>query len=134
MHAQRGRSTLCSLVAIIFLAMTTWAPIASAGMIGTGEVAAAGEHREVRDEALALLARDDVRSQLETLGVDPAHAEARVMALTPEELEQLAEHMDEQPAGANSVVGALVFVFVVLLVTDILGFTNVFPFVTRTVH
>ena len=43
------------------------------------------------------------------------------------EAAQMADRLDEMPAGA-SVVGALFAVFVILLVTDILGLTNVFPF------
>lgn len=39
----------------------------------------------------------------------------------------MAEQLEQLPAGA-SVVGALLVVFIVLLVTDILGLTNVFPF------
>ena len=44
----------------------------------------------------------------------------------------LAGKVGTAPAGAG-IVGALVFVFVVLLVTDILGLTKVFPF-TRSVR
>ena len=49
-------------------------------------------------------------------------------ALSDEEVSQMANQLDEMPAGA-SVVGALFAVFVILLVTDILGLTNVYPFV-----
>jgi hypothetical protein len=40
--------------------------------------------------------------------------------------------MDQLPAGGDAVgvlIGASLFVFIVLLITDILGFTDVFPFV-----
>jgi hypothetical protein len=40
--------------------------------------------------------------------------------------------MDQLPAGGDgigTIVGAAVLVFLILLITDILGFTHVFPFV-----
>ncbi|MBC7727858.1 MAG: PA2779 family protein, partial [Microbacteriaceae bacterium] len=40
-----------------------------------------------------------------------------------------AHTLDTAPAGADGgVIGVIVFIFVLLLVTDILGLTKVFPF------
>lgn len=118
----------------VFVVMSVWLPAAQAGMIGTEQVAGVDELEEQRAEVLALLEREDVRDQLVSWGVDPADAEARVEALTPAELQALSERMEDEPAGAGvgSVVGAALIIFLVLLITDILGFTNVFPFVERT--
>ncbi len=80
-----------------------------------------------RERIHEILARDDVQQQLVAQGVDLAEVEARVAALSDEEAAQMAEQLEQLPAGA-SVVGALVLIFLVLLVTDILGLTNVFPF------
>jgi hypothetical protein len=65
-------------------------------------------------------------------GVNPDEVKARVAALTDEEVSQMAQQIESAPAGAG-IVGAIVFVFLVLLVTDILGLTKVFPF-TRSVR
>ena len=80
-----------------------------------------------RERIQEILTRTDVQEQLVAQGVDPAEVEARVAALSDTEAAQMAEQLDQLPAGA-SVVGALFAVFVILLVTDILGLTNVFPF------
>jgi hypothetical protein len=93
-------------------------------MIGTESVAAAAS----RDRIGAALARADVRTQLEAAGVRPEDVQARVQALTDDEAVQLAQQLDNLPAGGNGIVGAIVLVFVVLLITDILGYTKVFPF------
>jgi hypothetical protein len=61
-------------------------------------------------------------------GVDPAQVQARLESLTDEEVQTLAANMDQLPAGGDG-LGLLVFLFIVLLITDILGFTNIFPFV-----
>lgn len=98
-----------------------------AGMVGTHAVVASGE----RDRIVAFLEREDVRQQLQAQGVSPADVKARVAALTDEEAAQLAANMDSMPAGG--VLGLILLVFLVLLLTDILGFTKVFPF-TRPVR
>jgi hypothetical protein len=62
------------------------------------------------------------------LGVDPRLARERVDALTDAQIERIAGRVEQLPAGGASVVGVLFAVFVILLVTDILGLTRVFPF------
>lgn len=86
-----------------------------------------------RDRVMGFLAREDVARQLVRLGVDPAAAQARVQALTDTEVARIDQHLDQLPAGGSSVIGALVFIFVLLLITDILGLTKVFPF-TRSMR
>lgn len=78
------------------------------------------------------LARDDVRQALVGQGVDAEAAQARVAALSDTEVAELAGRIDSAPAGGE-VLGLLFTVFVILLVTDILGLTKVFPF-TRSVR
>jgi hypothetical protein len=55
-------------------------------------------------------------------------AQARVAALTDAETASIAHQIDSLPAGGDGIVGALLFIFVLLLITDILGLTKVFPF------
>ncbi|HET9822968.1 MAG TPA: PA2779 family protein [Burkholderiaceae bacterium] len=78
------------------------------------------------------LQRADVVAALQARGVNVDAARARVAALTDEEAAQVAAEIDKAPAGGD-VVGTIVFIFVLLLITDILGFTKVFPF-TRPIR
>lgn len=105
------------------------APQATPGseLISTQAALNAERGQTDRERIHEILAREDVQQQLIAQGVDLAEVEARVAALSDEEAAQMAEQLDQLPAGA-SVVGALVLIFLVLLVTDILGLTNVFPF------
>jgi len=96
----------------------------------TTEEATAGS---VRDRVGDLLARAEVRDALAARGVDPAQVEGRIAALTDEEARQLADQLDRLPAGASDVLGILFAVFIILLITDILGLTKIFPF-TRPVR
>jgi len=79
----------------------------------------------------SLFDRADVRSALERQGVSADEAKARVNAMSDDEAAQLAARFDSLPAAGNGFESTLwvgFLVFVVLLVTDILGFTKVFSF------
>jgi hypothetical protein len=79
-----------------------------------------------RARIINVLDREEVRAQLAARGVSASEVKARVEALTDKEAADLASRMDELPAGG--IIGAIVLVFLVLLLTDILGYTKVFPF------
>jgi hypothetical protein len=112
---------------LAFTHLTFGAPLAQAGMVSTEDaLAPAG----ARARVVAALAREDVQARLVAQGVDPALVEARVAALSDAEARQLAAELDALPAGGD-LIGALVFVFLVLLITDIAGLTDVFPFVKK---
>jgi hypothetical protein len=86
-----------------------------------------------RDQVNATLARADVAQALMERGIDLDQARARVAALTEDEVAHVAHTLDTAPAGASDILGTIVFIFVLLLVTDILGFTKIFPF-TRSIR
>jgi hypothetical protein len=81
-----------------------------------------------RAEIFGLLERAEVQAQLQALGVNASQVKARVAAMTDEEAAQLAAELDSLPAGGADVLGVILAVFIILLITDILGFTKVFPF------
>lgn len=101
---------------------------ASAGIVTTDQIHASAERDRVRD----FMAREDVRAQLQSFGVNADKVDERVDAMTDQEVSELAGRIDEMPAGGG-VIGVIFLVFIVLLVTDILGLTKVFPF-TRSVR
>ncbi|WP_016854592.1 PA2779 family protein [Halomonas smyrnensis] len=102
-------------------------PAADQGLVGTTTLLDAQSSQQDRDKIRRVLAREDVQQQLLLQGVSPAEVENRVAALSDAEARQMADRLDQMPAGA-SVVGALFAVFIILLVTDILGLTDVYPF------
>ena len=102
---------------------------ASAGIVTTDQIYASTE----RDWVKNFLDRADVQAQMQALGVDPQAVRARVDALTEDEIATLAGRLDQLPAGGDSILGILFAIFIILLITDILGLTKVFPF-TRSVR
>jgi hypothetical protein len=105
-----------------------------AAMISTEQVAESSitsQGNQDRTLIVAALSREDVQAALVARGIDPAQAQDRVAALTDEEASVVASQLDTAPAGG--IIGAIVLIFLVLLLTDILGFTKIFPF-TRSVR
>jgi hypothetical protein len=107
--------------------MSIWMPSAQATMVSSEQVIASQTVQHDRERLRALFERADVREQLLARGVDANAAKARVDALTDNEVAGIAGKLDSLPAGGE-IIGTIVFIFLVLLVTDILGFTKVFPF------
>ncbi len=129
------KQVVCGVLALALAGGSVHVPMAQAALVGTGEVVAAAGQVQAADEArqrlTALLARDDVAAALQRHGVDAEQARSRVDGLSDAEVQQLAGQLDELPAGGD-VLGIAVFVFLVLLLTDILGYTDIFPFVKKT--
>jgi len=122
------------LVLLSFLLFDVSVPAAQARMIGTDGVIAAQRGEQQREKVAAFLAREDVQKVMLQQGVDTTEAQLRVASLSDAEVAQLAGSIDSLPAGGDglgTVIGAAVFIFIVLLVTDILGLTHVFPFVNH---
>jgi len=124
----RIRRFIASLLVVSMTGLALPLP-AQAAVVATDAALAAAQ----RERVAALLERAEVRAQLEAHGVRPAEVKARVAALTDEEAAQLAGQLERLPAGGEGIVGAFVIVFLVLLITDLLGLTQVFTF-TRPVR
>lgn len=117
-----NRTIACALiVSIIGLGM----PSSSlAGIVATDE--ARGGLK--RDQVTSFLERSEVRDRMQALGVDPDAARSRVAALSDDEVASLADQLDQLPAGGSDVLTAVVVVFLILVILDLLGVTNIFPF------
>lgn len=122
------------ILAISFLMFNLAIQAAKAEMIGTEAAVHLAGKEQSRAIVTAFLERDDVRQTMQRQGVDVAEARKRVAALSDAELLQIAQKIEQLPAGGDgvgAVLGALLLVFFVLLITDLLGLTHVFPFVNR---
>jgi hypothetical protein len=113
------------------VAQTSLATAAPAALLSAEQVhqAQAPVGRALLEQTLQ---RADVIAALEARGVSTAAARERVAALTDAEAAHVAAQIDAAPAGGD-VLGTIVFIFVLLLITDILGFTKIFPF-TRSIR
>ena len=126
-HHSRFMRWTSRVVMLTMLTMGLPLQPAFANIVETDQAVSRELAAQDRAKINAFLDRKDVVAQLQQQGVSPVDAKARVAALTDDEAHAIAGKLDQLPAGGD-VLGALLFVFIVLLVTDILGFTSVFPF------
>jgi len=88
--------------------------------------------QDAREHLKALISRNDVTKSLIAQGIDPGEAIARIESLSDSEIIAIGDRIKQLPAGGDplgAIIGAALIVFLVLLVTDILGYTDIFPFV-----
>ena len=120
------------LLAIFMFMLSGPYQSAMAAMIKTESIVDSERAHNVREYLKTFLAREDVKSALVSQGIDPQEAQSRIDSLTEEEARFVADQLDQIPAGGGffSTLLIVVFlVFVILLVTDITGYTDIFPFV-----
>ncbi len=72
--------------------------------------------------------RQQITRQLVDLGVEKPIASTRVANMSDQQIIEITQKIDELPAGADA-GGLLLAAFIVLVITDAMGVTDVFPFV-----
>lgn len=120
----RFRNSLVAALATSLVAVSLQSA-AYGGVISTQQYLTAVDREATRARIDAVLAREEVRSQLENYGVDPAATDARIAALTDQELEQLATDLENMPAG-GSVLAVVGIAFIVLLILELTGVIDIF--------
>lgn len=101
---------------------------AQAAMVGTPAVIQSEVSRIDRQQLVQMLEREEIRQQLISLGVDPAMASERIAMLTDAEVASLNQRLQDMPAGSD-IVGLLLLLFIIFVITDMIGATDIFPFV-----
>jgi hypothetical protein len=127
---------ISKLILSFILSITLFAQASWAQMASTEALFQQPTTISAKEKIIQFTAREDVKRILGQMDVDPKMIEARVDSMTDKEVSKIAHKIETLPAGSDalgSIVGAVVFVFVVLLITDILGFTKVFGF-TRPIR
>jgi hypothetical protein len=129
----RKKISLISLfMATMMLLIATPYQTLLAAMVPTEATIYQIKAQDARDHLKTLISKNDIKKSLISQGIDPMEAKARVDSLSDSEVIEVADKIEQLPAGGGAfgaVIAASVIVFLVLLITDILGYTDVFPFV-----
>jgi hypothetical protein len=112
----------------LLLAMT---PVltAQAAMVGTDTLLNNASSEQTRASLQHLLDQQSAQQQLSAMGVDPAWAKERASRLTDAELARINQGIDQMNAGGDSVLGILLLIFIIFIITDAIGATDIVPFV-----
>jgi hypothetical protein len=117
---------LCLLLSLSLIVLPVGP--AQAAMIGNGQIIGEVQAELNRSDVLQMLERTEAQQQLMELGVSPEVVKERVSHMTDQEVAQLNQHLADLPTGGD-VLGVILVVFIVFIITDMLGATNIFPFV-----
>ena len=133
MKSIRKRISFISLfmATMMLLIAIPYQPLLAA-MVPTESTIYQFKAQDARDHLKTLISKNDIKNALISQGIDPDEAKARVDSLSDSEVIEVADKIEQLPAGGGvfgAVIGAALIVFLVLLLTDILGYTDVFPFV-----
>jgi hypothetical protein len=106
---------------------------AFAAMIGTESLITADRNQSPRDYLKNLLAREDFQAALISQDIDPQEAQDRIDSLSDAEVNDIVNKLDQLPAGGflGELLIVVALVFIILLFTDIAGYTDIFPFVKK---
>jgi hypothetical protein len=105
-----------------------------AAMIGTESIINVDRSQSPRDYLNNLLAREDIQAALVYQGIDPQEAQARIDSLPDAEVNDIVNKLDQLPAGGGVLETILIIaflVFAIFVVTDIAGYTDIFPFIKK---
>jgi len=110
-------------MAVMMLLISTPYQSALAALINTETVISENQNQVSRQYLLQLLAREDVRSALIEQGIDPQEAEARIASLSDSEIIELADQIENLPAGQGLIgltIGVLIIVLLVVLIVKLI--------------
>jgi len=120
------RKIISLLVTTSLLLLSIQIPVAQAAMVSTQSQIQMAQANYDREQLLQLTQTEDARQLLQDLGVAPDQVEQRINNMTQDELTQFNQQVNDMPAGAG-IIGVILVVFLVLIVLDLLGTTNIFP-------
>jgi hypothetical protein len=121
---QRPLAWLLSALLVLMPVMS-----AQAGMLDTDTLITTGQLQQSIAGLQQLLEHEDAQRQLLALGVSPEQVRERVANLSDSELARINQGIDTLNAGGDSVLGVLLIIFIVFVITDVIGATNIFPFI-----
>ena len=125
MRVETFRRACVALLSASLISLGLQTP-ALAGVVGTSEAMVAGQPGDSLARINAVLARGDVRDRMIELGVNPADVQGRIAALTPAEQADLANRLDQAPAGGDGVLVVIGIVFLVLIILEVTGAIDIF--------
>ena len=101
---------------------------AQAAIISNSQVMDDLEQADSKQTLLQTIHRVDVQEQMVRTGVSTADIENRIDNMTQDEIAQLNQQIDELPAGGD-IIGIIVLLFIIFVITDVIGATDIFPFI-----
>jgi len=124
---KRVEKTISILMTVILVMITAPVPSVFAAMVGTQAILVNQDAQNARNQLRSFLDREDIQFRLTARGIDPAEVKARIDSLSDAEIMQIADKIDQLPAGGSfwgTVLYLAIIAFIVLVVLELLGYTD----------
>ena len=124
---KRVEKSISILMTVILVMISAPVPSVFAAMVGTEEMLVNQDTQNARDQLRSFLDREDIQSRLTARGIDPAEAKTRIDSLSDAEIMQIADKIDQLPAGGSfwgTILYLAIIAFIVLVVLELLGYTD----------
>lgn len=119
-------------VSLVLSVLMMWSTLlvsgANAAVVSTSDMLVEHQQFENKQAVKDFVNRDDVKQQMLDLGVSPQDVDSRINSMTASELAELNSSLQDAPAGAG-IVGVVLTIFIVFVITDVIGATDIFPFI-----
>lgn len=127
------RPIACLVVLALSVFFTILSP-AQAALVTTNEIISQSKNDDARVKVNLFLSREDVRQQMIAMGVNPDLTKMRVASMTDQEIAQIADRLDQVPAGGGAFETILIIAGIVALaffITDLIGWTDVYKVINK---
>jgi hypothetical protein len=127
------KAIACLVILMMSFFCTVWSP-AQASLVTTGEIIYQAKSDDARHKVRLFFERADVREHLVAMGINPNIAKARVSSMTDQEIVQIADRVDQLPAGSGAFETILIIAGIVAIaffVTDLIGWTDVYKVINK---
>ena len=121
-----AKRTLATILAIAILSLSYNS--VHAARVSNEQVISQTQQLDAQKQLVDIINRADVKQQLLALGVGPEHVTSRINQMTADEIAQLNRQIEALPAGGD-LLGVLLVVFIVFVITNVIGATDIFPFI-----
>jgi len=101
---------------------------AQASIVSNSQLINQAQASNDKDDLRQIIRRADVQAQLLGMGVSTTDLDSRINQMTQDEVAQLNQQINQLPAGGGA-LGTIVLIFLVFVITDVIGATDIFPFI-----
>ena len=125
---KHGRSLTAFLLSMLILASSVLSVSVHADYIDNPELFTSEQSQLDKAQLKDFFSTANAQEKLIEMGVSPELAMVRIDQLTPQEVAQFNQDVENMPAGSG-VLGIIVLFAVVFIITDVIGATDIFPFI-----
>ncbi len=125
---KQHRSLTAFILSLIILVSSVLSVSVHADYIGNPELFTSERNQLDKAQLKGFLSTVEAQEKLVAMGVRPELALERIDRLTPQEVAQFNRDVENMPAGSG-VLGIIVLFAVVFIITDVIGATDIFPFI-----